>query len=166
MLDFDKLWNAYPQEHSPCRLPDGDPSFPNQCAIRFGVCLIDGGVDVSTFPGVRCWHGHHDRHLLRGEEIAAWMKRNRAIFGSVEITQNADESMYAGRRGLIFCRNFWGPGSQGDHIDLWNKDRMQTGSPSYIARSQETWFWQLDSTALVGRRGKRKVKGKSKKKGK
>lgn len=148
-MDFDKLWNAYPHEYSPCKLSNGDPSFPNQCAIRFGVALADGGIDVSGFNGARCWHGHDGKHLLRGEELAAWMKRNRAVFGSVVIKANADQSTFLGKRGLIFCRNFWGPGNQGDHIDLWNRNHMSTGSPEYIARSAETWFWEIDSGASV-----------------
>src|SRR5690349_2878780 len=77
------------------------------------------------------------------------------IFGRVVITPKADEATFLGRRGLIFCRNFWGPGNQGDHIDLWNKGHMKTGYPSYIARSEETWFWEIDSTAMVRRHVRR-----------
>lgn len=50
-VDFDRLWQAYPADYAPCRQRDDSPSFPNQCAIRFGQALIDGGVDVSSFRG-------------------------------------------------------------------------------------------------------------------
>lgn len=147
-MDFDRLWAAYPTEYAPCVPSDGSIPFANQCAIRFGIALGDGGVDLRTFPGVRCWHGHGGKHLLRGEELAAWMKSKPSMFGRAEIRTGSDESTYYGRRGLIFCRNFWGEGNQGDHIDLWNRDRMAGGSPGYIARSQEVWFWEIDAYTL------------------
>jgi hypothetical protein len=157
-VDFDRLWNAYPQDYYPCRPANDDPSFANQCAIRFGLALIDGGVNASSFLGTRCWHGHSGRHLLRGEEIAAWMRSKPAVFGPVVIVPNANETTFLGRRGLMFCRNFWGPGNQGDHIDLWNKNHMKTGNPDYISRSEETWFWEIDSTAILSAGRKRKSK--------
>ncbi len=46
MLDFAKLWSAYPSDYNPCQT-NGSSNFPNQCAIRFGMALIDGGVNVS-----------------------------------------------------------------------------------------------------------------------
>ncbi|NEJ82113.1 hypothetical protein GR268_36650 [Rhizobium leguminosarum] len=149
-MDFDLLWNSYPQDYSPCRLANGDPGFANQCAIRFGLALINGGIDVSRFDGACCWHGHGSQHLLRGEEIADFMKRHPAIFGKVVIRAKADETTFVGRRGIIFCRNFWGPGNQGDHIDLWNRNHMKTGDPGYIGRSEETWFWEIDATTPRG----------------
>ena len=148
MLNFDRLWAAYPTQYTPCATEDGRPHFPNQCAIRFGIALFGGGVDISSFPGVLCWHQHAEPHLLRGEEIAAWMRSKPKMFGKCSIYTNADSSTFEGRRGLVFCRNFWGPGSQGDHIDLWNRDYMATGNPEYITRSQEVWFWEIDAQTL------------------
>lgn len=144
-MDFTKLWNAYPTEYSPCH-SSGTPNFENQCAIRFGLSLMNGGVNLSRFPGVRCWHGHNGQHLLRGEELAAWMYKNPRVFGTCEIRRDSDHTTYSGRVGLLFCRNFWGPGSQGDHIDLWNRDHMKTGFADYISRSQEVWFWGIGSS--------------------
>jgi hypothetical protein len=145
-IDFDRLWAAYPQLYHPCQASDGTPHFENQCAIRFGIALIDGGIDVRGVGGVRCWYGHGSRHLLRGEEIAAWMRSNPSVFGQVRIYHSVDQSLFTGRRGLIFCRNFWGPGNQGDHIDLWNRTYMASGNPAYISRSEEVWFWEVDAS--------------------
>lgn len=165
MLNFGKLWSAYPQQYAPCQASDGAPHFPNQCAIRFGLALISGGVDVRSFRGVRCWHGHGTKHLLRGEEIAAWMKSKPSVFGRVTIYGSADETTFAGRRGLLFCRNFWGPGNQGDHIDLWNRTYMASGDPSYIARSAEVWFWEIEATTMEARKfTRRKMPAKKRKK--
>ncbi|MEW8041067.1 MAG: T6SS effector amidase Tae4 family protein [Candidatus Thiodiazotropha endolucinida] len=163
-MDFDDLWDSYPLEYNPCKLDNGDPSFPNQCAIRFGIALADGGINTSSFLGVHCWHGHGRRHLLRGEEIAAWMKNHPAIFGRVEIKNDVDADVYSGRRGLMFCRNFWGPGTQGDHIDLWNRNHMQTGDPNYISRSAEIWFWEIDSSSQGIITNKTNIRKKKKKK--
>jgi hypothetical protein len=157
-LDFNRLWAAYPQQYHPCQTIDGTPHFENQCAIRFGIALIDGGVNVRSFRGVRCWHGHGFRHLLRGEEIAAWMKKNPSVFGQVRIYHSVDQSVFTGRRGLIFCRNFWGEGNQGDHIDLWNRTHMASGDPTYISRSAEVWFWELEANTLAAMVSKRSKK--------
>ena len=158
-VDFEKLWNAYPQEYAPCCLPDGTPAFANQCAIRFGLALTDGGVNIAGFPGVRCWHKHGGRHLLRGEEVVVWMKKNRSVFGNVEIYQSADQSTFQGRKGLIFCRNFWGPGNQGDHIDLWNRTYLKSGNPDYISRSQEVWFWEMEAYTIATDELKEELEG-------
>ena len=158
-MDFDKLWKAYPNDHDPCRAADGTPNFPNQCAIRLGLALIDGGVDLSRFSGAGCWFGHGGKHVLRGEELSDWMRKHPAIFGRCEIRTGVDESVYQGRRGIIFCRNFWGPGNQGDHMDLWNRSYMKTGNPGYISRSSEVWFWEIDSTTLrAGKKRRRRSK--------
>jgi hypothetical protein len=142
---FETLWNAYPQDFSPCQDANEIPQFGNQCAIRVGLSLIDGGADVSGFPGVRCWHGHSGRHILRGEELAAWMDGEKLQFGQADIRVNSDASTYLGLRGIIFCRNFWGPGNQGDHIDLWDRSYLKTGDAGYILRSEQVWFWNVDA---------------------
>ena len=144
-MDFDKIWNAYPEDYSPCRRENGDPSFAHQCAIRFGLALMDGGLDLSSFPGAHCWFGHGRRHVLRGQELSDWMESKPEVFGRVDKKENVDASNYHGLRGLIFCSNFWGTGNQGDHIDLWNRNHMKTGNDSYIARSSEVWFWEIDA---------------------
>lgn len=146
-LDFDRLWAAYPTESSPCET-DGDPNFENQCAIRMGLALQDGGFPLDAFTGARCWHGHGRRHTLRAEELAAWLRSRPGEFGRATVHRRVDANRFIGRRGIIFCRNFWGPGNQGDHIDLWKRSIMRTGDSSYIARSQEVWFWDAELASL------------------
>jgi hypothetical protein len=149
MLTFTQLLEHYPAEHSPCQNSAGHPNFGNQCAIRMGVCLGDAGVDLRSFRGVRCWHGHSPRHILRAQELADWLKTQTRVFGTPEIrrrrsrTPAADEHAFSGRNGIILCQNFWGAGNQGDHIDLWNDTLMVTGTVDYITRSQQVWFWPL-----------------------
>ena len=45
--------------------------------------------------------------------------------------------------GIVACRNFWGQGNQGDHIDVWDGAQMAHGDPSYMDRSEEVVFWTI-----------------------
>lgn len=67
-----------------------------------------------------------------------------------------------GKTGIVLFQNYWGPGSQGDHIDLWNCSRLtdwftwvrihaRIGSVGVhsitpltdFEKSQSVWFWAL-----------------------
>lgn len=67
-----------------------------------------------------------------------------------------------GKRGIVFFQNYWGPGNQGDHIDLWNGSRLTDWSSwvrihsrlgasvlhafadlSDYTKSQSVWFWPV-----------------------
>jgi hypothetical protein len=50
---------------------------------------------------------------------------------------------YLGRSGIVAFINFWGPGNQGDHIDLWNGQKLAWGSDGYFELSEEIWFWPI-----------------------
>lgn len=63
--------------------------------------------------------------------------------GAVEIRRQVTAADYMGRTGLVFFRNFWGEGNQGDHIDLWDGDELRAGAPDYFERSEQVWFWPL-----------------------
>ena len=64
--------------------------------------------------------------------------------------------------GIVFFQNYWGPGSQGGHIDLWNGSRLtdwrtwarinlrigdyglhNLGAGSDFQKAQSVWFWAL-----------------------
>ena len=47
------------------------------------------------------------------------------------------------KTGIVFFRNSWGRGNQGDHIDLWDGSRVRKGGLDYFERSQEVWFWPI-----------------------
>ena len=128
---------------APCKTKGGAPAYPNQCAIRMGVCLQDAGVNLNFMRGVRCWHGHGRKHVLRAEELANWLKTQTAQFGTVEIKKRVTYKDYAGKKGIVLFRNFWGSGNQGDHIDLWNGSKMTYGELDYFQKSEEIWFWEL-----------------------
>lgn len=146
-VNFNDLWNAYPADNSPCQNSAGAPNFDNQCAIRMGLCLIGAGVNLSSCRAVRCWHGHGRLHILRAQELADWLteRQARREFGAVEIRSRATYTVYHGRNGIAFFRNFYGSGNQGDHIDLWegSTGTLLTGARDYFSRSQEVWFWHI-----------------------
>jgi hypothetical protein len=117
--------------------------FENQCAIRMGVALKDSGMNLRSYTGARCWCGK--KHLIRVEQLARWLKRKRHEVGqhkSFKPGKNAREAV-AGKTGIIVCRNFWGRGNQGDHIDLWDGITMRRGLASYMDRAEEVIFWQI-----------------------
>lgn len=147
---FSDLWDNHPStqtppERSPCRDAAGNPNFENQCAIRLSVAFIAAGISLATFRGAFCWHGHGRTHILRVEELGSWMHSQPRTFGRRERVRGtaATATRFAGRTGIIMCRNFWGRGNQGDHIDLWDGATMAQGAPDYIDRSQDVWFWPV-----------------------
>lgn len=147
MISFNLLWSFHPANLgiiNPCTT-DGTINFNNQCAIRMGVCLSDAGVPTSSFSGAKCYpgHNHNQIHILRAQELADWMVSQSTYFGEAEVKKDVGSSDYSGRKGIVFLKNFWGPGSQGDHIDLWNGTKMSQGAPEYFGRAQEAWFWEV-----------------------
>jgi len=146
-VKFHTLWASHPMNKgniNPCTT-DGKVNFENQCAIRMSVCLKNSGISLKSFSGAKCYpgHKHHQEHILRAEELAAWLEKKKAIFGKPTKKKKVKSSEYKGRKGIILLKNFWGTGNQGDHIDLWNGKMMTRGAPSYFSSSQEVWFWEL-----------------------
>ncbi|WP_102795389.1 type VI secretion system amidase effector protein Tae4 [Bowmanella denitrificans] len=137
-MKFEELWNNHPtiksswfDDDAPC-IVDGERAFENQCAIRMGVCLTESGVDLSSFTGARCWHNHNPSHILRAQELGDWLRSSASPFKRYEeFDASAGFSNIGGKKGIIFFKNYYGPGNQGDHIDLWNGSRLT---------SLRTWF--------------------------
>ncbi len=146
-IKFEQLWAAHPAHNfveSPCCDNSGTPHFENQCSIKMGVTLQHAGVDFSSYPKSKCcWFGHSEKHALRAEELAAWLKNRPDVFGKVVRTKHTSADAFSGKQGIVLCRNFWGKGMQGDHLDLWNGEEFADGEPDYFERSQEVWFWEI-----------------------
>jgi hypothetical protein len=150
-LDFAKLWASHPSnngDNSPCKKNDGTPAFENQCAIRMGVALVGAGVNPKSINKAKCWFKGHDAHVLRAQELADWLavnlgapkkyKKGKGV--NLELTVKTDVN---GRKGIIFCQNFWGSGNQGDHIDVWDGSMMAHGSTQYFGPADAVWFWEV-----------------------
>ncbi|MEE2732961.1 MAG: type VI secretion system amidase effector protein Tae4 [Pseudomonadota bacterium] len=140
---FGTLWANHPANKGmdePCAT-NGNGNFENQCAIRMGVALANSGVSLAGFRGARCWFGHKN-HVLRAQELANWLANGGGGFGSPTVHRSANSSSFL-NSGIVFFKNFWGVGNQGDHIDLWDGRQMTKGDPVYFDASEEVWFWQL-----------------------
>jgi hypothetical protein len=154
-VNFATLWAAHPANQEPANLypcsSDGTADgayFANQCCIRLGLCFVGSGIDLSSYRGAFCWHGHGRLHPVRAEEMKLWLDSDSVTF--VGLSEKAlqrrghlSAHTYYGRTGIVLLRHFWGPGHRGDHIDLWDGSNMTHGDPDYFGRSEEVWFWPL-----------------------
>jgi len=152
---FDKMWRNHPALQAtpliqPCT-KNGVSNYDDQCVIRLGIAMTGAGISLASYRGAFCWHSHGRKHPLRVEEMKLWLNSEDAAFcptyaGISKRKANGWQNSwhaYAGRRGIVVFRNFWGASNQGDHVDLWNGSRIAHGSDDYFQRSQEIWFWGI-----------------------
>ena len=123
MATFDTLWKNHPTVESPfddfsCK-HNGKKAFDNQCAIRLGVAFGKSGITLDSFKDAKCWHAHKPKHILRAEELAHWLKGPFSPFKQcIEFEGVNGFERISGKKGVIFFKDYYGPGNQGDHIDL------------------------------------------------
>jgi hypothetical protein len=155
-MNFKDLWKNHPTVESliddaPCKV-NGKRAFTNQCAIRLGQSLSKSGVNLDSFRGAKCWHNHKPAHILRAEELADWLKGPFSPVKKMITFEGVDGfSKIGGKKGIIFFKDYYGPGNQGDHIDLWNGSRL-TNNRTWLEfafrdgrhYSKATiWFWPV-----------------------
>lgn len=159
-VKFKTIWESYPEGDS-C-----DSRFSNQCAINLSQSLVNAGVSTASFKGVRCWFGHKPGHILRAEEMAGWLARQPFRGCPIPEKHSGEDFIQKlrGRTGLIYLADYWQREAEGgterrtgDHIDLWNRNRMQAnwswarinlgvswdGLMSDFELSKEVWFWEI-----------------------
>lgn len=140
-VKFADLWRGYPGGN-PCDGNDknGNLAFSDQCAIRLGVALKNVGVTFKSYPFKgKCWFSGHEDHILRAEQLANWLKLQPFV-GCTKVADIKGENWQEkikGRTGIIFFGNYWRRTNSagveefnpsGDHIDLWNGEKLTTGS--------------------------------------
>lgn len=137
MIKFEYLWKNYPDE-DPCDAKDkkGNKLFSNQCAIRVSYTMKKSGVDFTTFPQKRkCWIHPGQDHILAAAELADWIQKSNIpnLLTTENITGLQWRSKVVSRTGIICFEDYYlrSDGSRGDHIDLWNKNKL-TGIGSYF----------------------------------
>jgi hypothetical protein len=111
----------------PCS-SNGKSNFDNQCAIRLGECFERSGLSTKNMPVRRCWF-HKDKpgHILSAEEMATALEKfsiSAKIQKSKKFKGAEGFSKIAGKKGIIFFKDYYGVNGQGDHIDLWNGGRL------------------------------------------
>jgi len=168
MIKFEKLWNNFPDEvkvKKACinKQKDSQKPFENYCAILLSECFIKSGVDLSTYKGSKCWSHAGKKHSLLASDLAHWLSSNTPPnFGKKEkILPNSFQETLKGRKGVIYFKDYWQRGKEsfssrsGDHIDLWNENKITGGTMLYrsvielfgfvsdLNKSKEVWFWEV-----------------------
>jgi hypothetical protein len=107
------------------------------------------GISLASYKGACCWHKHGKKHPLRVEEMKLWLNSSEATFiGYADVSKRIkgvqkSYHAYSGKKGIVACRNFYGAGNQGDHIDLWDGTNMAGGNRDWFQPSEEIWFWEM-----------------------
>lgn len=125
MPNFQTIWSNHPNIKGDIPVLD-QKVYANQCAINLSAALIRSGVPLTGFRGALSWQKEKPKYAIRAQELAGWLKTNfPRIPTRFEAAPSKDFSTkLSQKRGIIFFKNYWGPGSQGDHIDLWNGSRL------------------------------------------
>ena len=169
MVSFATLWRNHPLVTGEKPVLDRTV-YPNQCAINLSAALIRSGVDMASFHGTWSWEKNKPKYPIRAQELANWFAKGGARLGAKTEKFSGKEvfgrekgkSGMSGRSGIVFFQHFWGPGMQGNHIDLWNGSRLtdwkswarinirignfglhDLGAGSDYQRAQSVWFWAL-----------------------
>jgi hypothetical protein len=152
MPSFTDMWNNHPAnwnppETFPCRDKDGNihAALKDQCAIRLGLAFQGAGVKTDSVPGARCWNGHGRKHILRVKDLVPWIELNSKRIGCKKKAKFKEVTYadFVGKQGIVYFENFWGTNNQGDHVDLWDGQKIAKGDLDYFERSEEVWFWEM-----------------------
>lgn len=157
MVLFSTLWSNHPNVKGDAPLLDAK-DYPNQCAVNLWAALTRSGVDVTGFHGTFSWQKDKPKYAIRAQEVADWLASPRSHMPRVQKFKGSEVfDKIKGKTGIIFFQNYWGPGAQGDHIDLWNGSRLSTltswlriqlgisveGVWSDYEKAEAVWFWPL-----------------------
>jgi len=168
MANFSTLWKNFPEKAKieiECynKQPTGSAPFDNYCAILLSECFIKSGIDLSQLSGDRCWSHQGKRHIIRAEEMANALKRHvpSGFMQPIKVEPGSFQSVLNGKTGVIYFKDYWQRGKEkfeqrsGDHIDLWDKDRITSssmftrsileffGRVSDLNKSREVLFWEV-----------------------
>lgn len=161
MTAFVQLWANHPTIKGDTPLLDRSV-YPNQCAINMSASLMRSSVDMTRYSGARSWQEGKPRYAIRAEELAHWLETGAAHLPTKltkftgKEAKNSFERVDA-KTGIIFLKDYYGPGMSGDHIDLFNGSRLTERTSwfriqwgiswnawwSDFRRAKEIWFWQM-----------------------
>lgn len=161
MPTFLQLWESHPNVKGDGPLLD-KAVYENQCAINMSAALIRAGVDMKTYRGTWSWQKDRARYAIRAEELANWLAGGASRLPAKLTKYNGEEASEAfekvdHKKGIIFFKDYYGPGMTGDHIDLYNRSRMTevfswfriharislSGVWSDFRKAKSIWFWEL-----------------------
>jgi hypothetical protein len=159
MPSFATLWANHPNIKGDDALLD-KAVYTDQCAINVSAAFIRSAVSMDSFRGVRSWQKDAPQYAIRAQELANWLDTaasSLTIGKSEKYTGKDGFEKIANRTGIIFIQNYWGPGRQGDHIDLWNGSRLTDrlswfrvhmglaweGVITDMKKAEGIWFWPV-----------------------
>ena len=167
-IKFADLWAAYPNGDLYLDPETGAPpkGYENQCAIKLSASIHGAGVEMKSFKSATITIEGR-RLAIRAKELASWLKL-QPFCGlptrPENITGKDWQERVRGKTGITFFGDYWlRPGEKlpsGDHIDLWNGNRLSPGWTSFIrfslgfssasifdisdlGNSKEILFWQM-----------------------
>ena len=166
---FKTLWDNFPRDKDAIKKKcfdknsSGSAPFDNYCSILMSECLIQSGISLERCGGAKCWSHAGARHVIRAQQLAEWLSASPpAGFGKKErITPGEFQKILSGRTGVVFFKDYWMRGGEtfpnrsGDHIDLWNRNRITEGGMWYrsmieflglvsdLNKSKDLWFWEV-----------------------
>lgn len=168
MTTFKTLWDNFPdREEMKMKCVNKQQNiknpFDNYCSILLSECMIQSEIKLDRCPGVKCWSHAGSKHVIRAEDLANWLTKSPPSgFGKKEDVMPSEfQKKLAGRTGVIFFKDYWTrnnesfDGRSGDHIDLWNKNRITGSSMWYrsiieffrfvsdLNKSRKVWFWEV-----------------------
>lgn len=132
--------------------------YQNQCAINMHAALERSGTSLKSFRGLLSWQKDKPKYAIRARELADWLASPFSMMPKVQKFSGMEVfERTKGKRGIIYFQNYWGPGNQGDHIDLWNGSRltdwrswiriqMNMSIPGIwedLKKSESVWFWSI-----------------------
>lgn len=163
MPAFATLWSNHPTIKGDAPLLD-KTVYENQCAINVSAAWMRSGMSLSGYPGALSWEKDKPKYAIRAQELANWFASPHSHL-RVKVQKFSGKEVFEkikNRTGIIFFQNYWGPGNQGDHIDLWNGARLtdwftwiriharigtvgvhSVAPLSDFEKSQSVWFWAL-----------------------
>jgi hypothetical protein len=160
MLKFSNLWENHPKIKGDTPLLDTN-IYENQCAINMAACLIRSGIEIKNYKGMISWEKNQTNYPIRAQELADWLAQSPSpIKSRIEKYKGSnflEHDGIRGKTGIVFFRNYWGLGLQGDHIDLWDGSRMTDkmsivrlhvrwgsfGIGSDYRQAESVWFWMI-----------------------
>ncbi|NJM31716.1 MAG: hypothetical protein HC848_01025 [Limnobacter sp.] len=169
MSTFTHLWKNYPKQdelEAKCtnKQPDSNQKFANYCAVNMSECLHRSAIQIGGITGNKCWSHSGLKHVLLAQDLANGLKNATppGFARMVKVNPARFQDDLKDKTGVIFFKDYWQRGNEifenrsGDHIDLWNKNRI-TSNPMWIRnileiiwpnvsdlnKSRELWFWEV-----------------------
>jgi hypothetical protein len=128
MFRFKTLWDNHPTIKGDAPIVD-KATYHNQCAINLSAALMRTGIAMDDFHGVLSWQKDKPKYAIRAQELADWLAFKSRFLGRSRIKVSAPNfnKQLSQKSGIIFFKNYWGAGRQGDHLTYGMGRGLLTG---------------------------------------